>query len=134
MVQMGTEEQKLEEMLLMACPRADKILPIAQVGAKDQLKAILDPIGFEFLTPTAKDADAIRLELDPDSTGTCTVDKMVAYLAKVVRDNMSEDHLTEAFELFDADHDGKINMEEFEFFMNGFARDMNKLRDSKMVK
>lgn len=42
--------------------------------------------------------------------------------------------LTEAFELFDADHDGKINLEEFEFFMNGFAKDMNSLRDSKIVK
>jgi Ca2+-binding EF-hand superfamily protein len=38
--------------------------------------------------------------------------------------------LTEAFKLFDADNDGKINMEEFEFFMNGFARDMNTLRDN----
>jgi Ca2+-binding EF-hand superfamily protein len=42
--------------------------------------------------------------------------------------------LTEAFELFDADHDGKINLEEFEFFMNGFAKDMNSLRDNKIVK
>lgn len=42
--------------------------------------------------------------------------------------------MTEAFDLFDADHDGKINMEEFEFFMNGFAKDMNMLRNSNMVK
>lgn len=47
---------------------------------------------------------------------------------------MNEAALTEAFDLFDADKDGKINLEEFEFFMSGFARDMNKLRDNKMVK
>jgi Ca2+-binding EF-hand superfamily protein len=41
--------------------------------------------------------------------------------------------LKEAFSLFDADQDGKINLEEFEFFLNGFAKDMNKLRDSKVV-
>ncbi len=47
---------------------------------------------------------------------------------------MDDKLLTEAFELFDADHDGKINLEEFEFFMNGFAKDMNSIRDNKIVK
>ena len=47
---------------------------------------------------------------------------------------MNEAALLEAFELFDSDKDGKINLEEFDFFMNGFARDMNRLRDNKMVK
>ena len=42
--------------------------------------------------------------------------------------------LTEAFTLFDADHDGKINLEEFEFFMNSFAKEMNSLRENKIVK
>lgn len=46
---------------------------------------------------------------------------------------LDDKSLTEAFELFDSDHDGKINLEEFEFFMSGFARDMNKLRDNTLV-
>ncbi len=46
---------------------------------------------------------------------------------------LDEKELTEAFELFDSDHDGKINLEEFEFFMNSFARDMNSLRGNKIV-
>jgi len=36
--------------------------------------------------------------------------------------------------LFDSDNDGKINLEEFEFFMNSFAKEMNTLRNNKIVK
>jgi Ca2+-binding EF-hand superfamily protein len=59
---------------------------------------------------------------------------MSEYLAGVVQNCLDDNVLKEAFELFDADHDGKINLEEFEFFMNGFAKDMNKLKEAKLVK
>lgn len=58
---------------------------------------------------------------------------MSEYLAGVVKSCLDDNVLREAFELFDADHDGKINLEEFEFFMSGFAKDMNKLREAKLV-
>ena len=63
-----------------------------------------------------------------------SIDKMSEYLASIVEGCLDDAVLKEAFELFDADHDGKINLEEFEFFMNGFAKDMNKLREAKLVK
>jgi len=47
---------------------------------------------------------------------------------------LNDQLLTDAFNLFDADKDGKINLEEFEFFMSGFAKDMNSLRDNAIVK
>ena len=76
----------------------------------------------------------MRKEIDPEETGFVSVDKMVEVLANVAKESMNDDVLNEAFALFDSDNDGKINLEEFEFFMSGFARDMNKMRDSKMVK
>jgi Ca2+-binding EF-hand superfamily protein len=62
------------------------------------------------------------------------IDKFSEWIVKKLDIYLNEQALVEAFELFDADKDGKINMEEFEFFMNGFAKDMNILRGNKMVK
>ena len=47
---------------------------------------------------------------------------------------LDETTLTEAFQTFDADEDGKLNLEEFEFFMSGFAKEYNQLRDQQLVK
>ena len=81
----------------------------------------------------SKHVEEVRLQLDPESSGTCKVETMVQFLAKHLEECLDTNTLTEAFDLFDADHDGRINLEEFEFFMNGFAKDMNKLRDNKIV-
>ena len=88
--------------------------------------------GLEFLVE--KQLEEIRTELDPESKGTVPIDKLSEWISKQLDIYLDEAALTEAFDLFDADHDGKINMEEFEFFMSGFAKDMNQLRGSKMVK
>ena len=42
--------------------------------------------------------------------------------------------LEAAFGTFDADNDGKLSMEEFEFFMTGFAKEYNHLFQKTMVK
>ena len=57
------------------------------------------------------------------------IDKLAEWIDKQLIEHLDEKALYEAFDLFDADHDGKINMEEFEFFMSGFAKDMNGLRE-----
>lgn len=71
--------------------------------------------------------------MDPEGKEIHT-DKLVEWINKKLTEYLDDKALYAAFDLFDADHDGKINMEEFEFFMNGFAKDMNTLRDNKMVK
>ena len=35
--------------------------------------------------------------------------------------------------VFDADNDGKLSLEEFDFFMTGFAKEYNGLFEKKMV-
>ena len=72
-------------------------------------------------------------ELDPEGKGTVHLDKISDYLNGKLAACLDDRALTEAFELFDSDKDGKINLEEFEFFMNSFARDMNSLRGNKIV-
>lgn len=71
-----------------------------------------------------------RKEIDPDGKGTVPIDSLAQWVDKQLNTYLDESALTQAFELFDADKDGKINLEEFEFFMNGFAKDMNTLRDN----
>ena len=44
------EAEKLRQMLTVVCPKPDGMLPIALVGSQDQLKQLIDPLGFEFLT------------------------------------------------------------------------------------
>ena len=67
---------------MITCPKPDGQLPIANVGGKDQLKNILEPMGFEFLINTTKETDAVRLTLDPEGTGFVSLDNMVEYLSK----------------------------------------------------
>ena len=119
---------KIKEMITIACPVPDGMIPITARPQRDDLKGILYYFGFEFLINTR--LEAIRTELDSEGKGTVHIDKLAAFLIKELTIYLDEDMLTEAFKLFDADNDGKINMEEFEFFMNGFARDMNTLRDN----
>ena len=87
-------------------------------------------LGFDFLIA---ELEQVRSELDPEGKGTVHLDKITDYLNGKMTACLDEKELTEAFELFDSDHDGKINLEEFEFFMNSFARDMNSLRGNKIV-
>lgn len=87
--------------------------------------------GFDFLIPELED---VRKELDPEGKGSVHLDRISDYLNGKLTACLDDRALTEAFELFDSDKDGKINLEEFEFFMNSFAKDMNSLRGNKIVK
>jgi Ca2+-binding EF-hand superfamily protein len=119
-------------MLTLACPFPDGNIPITKRDKRDDLREILVQLGFEFLVE--KNLEEIRTELDSEGKGIVHIDKFSEWIVKKLDIYLNEQALVEAFELFDADKDGKINMEEFEFFMNGFAKDMNILRGNKMVK
>lgn len=119
-------------MITLACPVPDGNIPITCRPQRDDLAEMLIICGLEFLV--AKELEAIRLELDPETKGTVQIDALAAWVSKQLDTYLDESALTEAFDLFDADHDGKINMEEFEFFMSGFAKEMNVLRGNQMVK
>ena len=122
---------KIKEMITIACPIPDGMIPISVRPVRDDLKGLLETLGFEFLI--ANKLEAIRTELDTEGKGTIHIDKLTEWISKQLDVYLDDKVLTEAFDLFDADHDGKINLEEFEFFMNGFAREMNVLRDNKLV-
>lgn len=121
-------KDKIKEMLTLIAPVPSALIPIGVRGQNDDLKRILKLIGCDFLADGAK-LEAIRTELDPEGKAV-QLDKLTEWLDKQLVEYLDEQALFEAFDLFDADHDGKINMEEFEFFMSGFAKDMNGLRDN----
>ena len=41
--------------------------------------------------------------------------------------------LFSALEVFDSDNDGKLSFEEFQFFMESFAKEYNNMRGNKIV-
>ena len=79
------------------------------------------------------ETDELRAELDPNKSGTVHIDDLVLYLSDYVEARTDDDTLEQAFGTFDADNDGKLSLEEFEFFMTGFAKQYNYLYDKKMV-
>ena len=78
--------------------------------------------------------DKIRTELDTTKTGKVQIDDLVNYLNEIVQRRTDDSSLAEAFGIFDADNDGKLSLEEFEFFMTGFAKEYNHLFEKEMVK
>ena len=128
----------LKEMVTMFCPNPNGNIPVnvnpAAKGEKDQLKALLQHCGFEFLTLNQMDFDKYKLELDPDNSGTTHIDKLVSFLAEYQEACMDEAHLIEAFQTFDADNGGMLSLEEFEFFIESFGKDHSRIRDSNIVK
>jgi Ca2+-binding EF-hand superfamily protein len=125
-------QQKIKEMLTIACPVPDCNIPISARPQRDDLKELLKILGFEFLIEGK--LEDVRKELDPDTKGTVAIDFMSDWMSKQLTEHLNEQILVDAFSQFDADKDGKINLEEFEFFMSGFAKDMNTLRDNQIVK
>ena len=121
---------RLREMIFIASPQPDSLIPISARPTRDDLKELLLTCGFDFLVP---ELESIRKELDPEGKGTVHLDRISDYLNGKLAACLDDRALTEAFELFDSDKDGKINLEEFEFFMNSFAKDMNSLRGNKIV-
>ena len=117
-------------IFIAASPQPDSLIPISARATRDDLKELLLVLGFDFLI---SELEKVRSELDPEGKGTVHLDKITDFLNGKLSECLDEKSLTEAFELFDSDHDGKINQEEFEFFMNGFAKDMNSLRSNKIV-
>jgi Ca2+-binding EF-hand superfamily protein len=123
---------KIKEMITIACPIPDGNIPISNRPQRDDLKELLKLLGFEFLI--ADNLEDIRKELDGEGKGTVPIDSLVSWVQKQLDTYLNDQLLTDAFTLFDADKDGKINLEEFEFFMQSFAKDMNNLRENALVK
>ena len=90
-------------------------------------------MGFEFLVMMDNETEELRRTLDPKGTGIVKIDDFARYLNDFVAECTDADALTEAFKQFDADNDNKLTIEEFEFFMTGFAKEYNGLMESNMV-
>ena len=52
---------------------------------------------------------------------------------KFVQEFTQEQTLKESFSVFDADEDGKLTLDELNFFMENFGKEHNGLRDKKIV-
>ena len=125
---------KLWEMITIASPVPDGNIPITKRGDTDQLEKLLKTLGFPFLVMDEQMTDKLRAELDTNKSGTVPIDELVGFLNDHVEKRTDDSTLAEAFGVFDADNDGKLSLEEFEFFMTGFAKEYNHFFEKEMVK
>ena len=63
------DADKLKEMVMILASQPDGMVPIAVIGAKDQLKVLLIKLGLEFLTIRESQLEELRKELDPEASG-----------------------------------------------------------------
>ena len=125
--------RNLWEMITIASPAPDGMIPITIKGDKDQLQQLLTTLGFEFLVMDQTMTDKLRSQLDSRKTGKIAIDDLVSHLDEMVERRTDDSSLAEAFGVFDADNDGKLSLEEFDFFMTGFAKEYNSLFEKKIV-
>lgn len=120
-------------MLTICYPDPNGNINISVQGTKDHLMRTMTLMGFEFLVMSDNEREEVRKSLDPNGTGMVKIDDFARYLNDFVTECTDNDALTEAFKTFDADNDNKLSMEEFEFFMTGFAKEYNGLMEKNMV-
>ena len=125
----GANFQQLKEMLTIVYPDPNGNINIQG----DNLKKLMTQMGFEFVVSEEAELNQLRQDLDANATGTVKIDDFARHLEEFVNAMTDENALVEAFKQFDADNDNKLSMEEFEFFMTGFAKECNSLMDGKMV-
>ena len=132
----STERQRhLWEMITIASPAPDGMISVQKRSeTQDDFAKLLTTIGFEFLVMHPVTTDELRDELDPNKNGRVPIDDIVAKLDDYVEELTDDSALEEAFGTFDADNDGMLSLEEFDFFMTGFAKNHNNLYERKMVK
>ena len=122
-------------MITIAYPAPDGMISVQKHSeVRDDFEKLLKTIGFEFLVMHPVTTDELRLELDPNKNGKVPIDDIVQKLDDYVEELTDDSALEEAFGTFDADNDGMLNLEEFEFFMTGFAKNHSQLYERKMVK
>lgn len=70
---------KIKEMITIACPVPDGMIPISERPARDDLKGLLIGLGFEFLVEGK--LEEIRKELDPESKGTVALETLALWIS-----------------------------------------------------
>jgi Ca2+-binding EF-hand superfamily protein len=78
--------------------------------------------------------DETRVQLDSEGVGKVHIDKLQQYVSGLLNEILDPERLRTAFNQFDADQDNMLSLDEFDFFMDGFAKEHNRLRDSQLVK
>ena len=132
----STERQRhLWEMITIAYPAVDGMISVQKHSeVRDDFVLLMKTIGFEFLVMHPVTTDELREEIDPNKNGKVPIDDIVQKLDDYVEELTDDSALEEAFGTFDADNDGMLSLEEFEFFMTGFAKNYSQLYERKMVK
>jgi len=120
-------QAKLKEMVMVVRPTSGNgLIPIAE------LDSVLEGIGFDFI-PAPK-VHLIREELD-DHSGFFNQDALIEILlTKYVDKYTSGQNLKEAMQMFDYDNDGRISLEEFEYFMRNFGEGEKYIDEEKLKK
>lgn len=106
-------QAKLKEMVSVIRPSIGGQIPTSE------LENILSELGFEYLTIKSEE---ITAQLDPQGSGLFNQDEFVDYLMNHQVEKYTDmKALKQAIKAFDYDNDGKVQYEEFEYFMKNFG-------------
>ena len=129
----------MRETLILCAPYPDGMVPIdvsktASGAERDNLGNLLFKLGFDYIADDQKLLDETRGKLDTEGLGKVHIDQLQEYVSGLLNEILDPERLRAAFNQFDADGDNMLSLDEFDFFMDGFAKEHNRLRDSQLVK
>ena len=119
-------EARVKEMLLVCRPsEGDGLLPFTE------LPDILKKLGFDFV----QGVEMVRLKEKLKDVGgeMFHEDQLITYLTQTyVNELSSMKNIVDALKVFDYDKDGKLTVDEFEYFMKNFGEDETYMDQKKM--
>ena len=124
---------------MILAPYPDGMVPINVAnapggGQRDNLGNLLMKLGFDYIVAEPKILEETRAQLDSEGSGKVHIDQLHQYVSGLLNEILDTEKLRIAFNQFDADQDNMLTLDEFDFFMDGFAKEHNRLRDSQLVK
>ena len=105
----------------MEAQQLDQMITILGGAKTENLEYIVKSTGIHM---NSREMEQMKMQLDPDNTGDIDQNTLVDYLVNLLS-GYNEDLLLNALKRLDGDSDGKIPLEELEYYMKQYGDDIS---------